>query len=160
LPEASENPAADLGECQPLDLALPSGEPLDLTGSWLGDDLGPYELRQFGDCLWWVGQNLTYTYVLTGTLAPDFTITGRWATIAASDRRIGTAVNYGYNWIGTGSIVLRVEFVDQGTNDDVVLTKIDISEDSGFEPGFPIAVTRWTRVDGDPDHPIPAPSPD
>ena len=104
--DATDVPAA-LGDCQPQDLQLPSGEPLDLTGSWEGNDLGPYQLRQFGDCLWMVGQNATFTLVYVGHINSDFTIDGRWATVAASDHVIGGVRNDAELYIGAGSLTLE-----------------------------------------------------
>jgi hypothetical protein len=156
--EASDITAA-LGDCQPLDLALPSGEPLDLTGSWEGNDVGPYQLRQFGDCLWMVGQNATFTLVYVGQLHSDFTIHGRWATVAASDHLIGGVRNDAELYIGSGSLTLGIVIGGAGANEDVWLEQIEETDNADFGPGYSLDVTTWTRVDSDPDHPIPAATP-
>lgn len=144
-------------ECQPLDLVLPSGEPLDLSGSWQANDLGPYQLRQFGDCLWWVGQNATFSLVFFGHLNSDFSVTGEWATVSASDHVIGGIRNPADLYIGTGTLSLRIEIGGAGTNSDVRLVKVSESDNPDFAPGYGIDVTEWTRVDGFPDHPLPTP---
>lgn len=149
----------DLAQCQPLDLVLPSGEPLDLTGSWLGNDEGPYQVRQFGDCLWWVGQNATFTMLFFGRVQQDFMVVGPWSTVAASDHVVGGVRNDADLYIGGGVITLQIEVADGGTNADITLTKTAESESPDFGPGYSLDVTSWTRVDDTPDHPIPAGSP-
>ena len=158
VPEPTAAPAdTATAECQPLDLVLPSGEPLDLTGSWQGNDLGPYQLRQFGDCLWWVGQNATYTLLFFGRLDADFTVAGNWGAIAASDHVIGGVRNPADRYIGTGTVRLRIEVGAGGTNANVTLTKVSGTDAQGFAAAFPIDVTTWIRVDDTPNHPIPGP---
>ena len=146
-----------LAECEALELVLPSGEPLDLTGSWRGNDLGPYEFRQFGDCLWWVGQNATFTILFFGYLDADFTASGNWATVAASDHVIGGVRNPADLYIGTGTLTLKIEAAAGSTNADVTVTKLSDTESPEFAPGYGIDVTTWVREDDTPDHPIPAP---
>jgi hypothetical protein len=141
--------------CQPIDMSLPSGEPLDLTGSWEGNDLGPYQLRQFGDCLWWVGQNNILSVLFFGHLRTDFTVRGRWATIAASDHDVGGTRNSADLYVGSGVLVLDVVVGEDGTNADVSLTRTAIIDSPDFGPGYEYGVTTWTRVDDTPDHPIP-----
>jgi hypothetical protein len=161
VPSTSATPStnglpADTADCRPQDLLLPSGEPLDLSGSWLGDDLGPYQFRQFGDCVWFVGQNATFSYVFHGRIAADFTVAGVWTTLSASDHLIGDIVNRGDTWVGTGSMVLNIEAGTGQTNADVVIRKLSDSNDPEFGPGYDINVTTWTKVDDQPDHPFPA----
>jgi hypothetical protein len=155
-PSAAATNAAS-AECQPLELLLPSGEELDLSGSWQGDDLGPYQLRQFGDCLWWVGQNATFSIVFFGHLDSDFTITGSWATVAASDHVIGGVRNPADLYIGTGTLSLEIDVGDGGTNADATLTKVAEEDSPEFAPGYSLDVTTWVRVDDTPNHPIPGP---
>lgn len=154
----SEAPSqAASAACQPLELVLPSGEPLDLSGSWQGDDLGPYQLRQFGDCLWWVGQNATFSILFLGRLDSGFTVTGNWATVAASDHVIGGIRNPADLYIGTGTLSLEIEIGAEGTNADATLRKVDETDSADFAAGYGLDVTTWTRVDDTPDHPIPSP---
>jgi hypothetical protein len=141
--------------CRPIDMSLPSGEPLDLTGSWEGNDLGPYQLRQFGDCLWWVGQNNILSVLFFGHLRTDFTVRGRWATIAASDHYVGGTRNAADLYVGSGVLVLDVVVGEDGTNANVSLTRTAIIDSPEFGPGYGYGVTTWMRVDDTPDHPIP-----
>ena len=159
-PTASAVPSGSAGataSCQPLDLRLPSGELVDLTGSWLGDDLGPYEFRQFGDCLWFVGQNATFSYVFYGHLEADFTIDGVWATVSASPHKIGDVTNPGELHIGSGTLSVSIDIGTAATNAEVVIRKVGFTNDPGFEPTFDVHVTTWTKVDDQPDHPFPPP---
>jgi len=153
----SSSAAAQAG-CQPLDLLLPSGDPLDLSGSWVADDLGPYQFRQFGDCLWFVGQNATFSYVFFGRVALDLTVSGSWATISASDHLIGDVMNPGDTHIGSGTMVLSIDLGAGASNADVVLRKTSFANDPDFAPAYDVHVTTWTKVDDTPDHPFPLPS--
>ena len=158
-PSAASAGASPAGEattetCAPIDLLTPSGEPVDLTGTWQGDDLALYQVRQLGECVWLIGQNGTYTYVFQGRLQGDFGVVGRWAVIAASDHLIGDIVNRGRFWIGTGTATLQIE---QGTDQATTLAKHHETVDPQYSPEYPIALTTWTRVDDEPDHPFPSP---
>jgi hypothetical protein len=155
--QASSAAAASDDEvnCQPLDMRLPSGEPLDLTGSWLGNDLGPYQLRQQGDCLWFVGQNNILSVLFFGHLRPDFTVQGRWSTIAASDHFVGGTRNPADLYVGSGTLALEIVVGEGGTNADVSVIRTAINDAPDYGPGYEYGVTSWTRVDDTPDHPIP-----
>jgi hypothetical protein len=147
----SDEPAA--ATCEPLDLRLPSGEPLDLTGTWLGNDTGLYQVRQSGECVWWVGQTTSFLHVLQGTVARGLTVSATWATVASS--AVGTPADAGYRpaimRIGDGSILLRIEVGADGTNDTLSLVKVSGTDNSRGG----ITTTHWTRVDDEPDHPLP-----
>lgn len=149
--------AAVTEQCNPIDLRLPSGDEVDLTGSWQGDDLAPYEMRQFGDCLWWVGNNPVFTYVGFVHLNSDFTLAGEWATIAASDVTTPSNQSRAREWIGAGTIQIELVLSDEGTNATLELHKVSYTNAPGFAPVYDIHVGSWTRVDDDPDHPIPTP---
>ena len=76
--------------CSPRTLAWDGTSPIDLTGTWAGDDAGVYYLRQLGDEVWWLGMSglggplvargLDFTNVYRGTLSGD-TITGTYADV-------------------------------------------------------------------------------
>ena len=92
---AVPSPSAPSAEdCRPIELLAPSGERVDLTGTWRvigGRQL--YNVLQEGDCVWIVGGfeaaaeggrfgNLgRETYVFDGHLRTDFTVHGRWASL-------------------------------------------------------------------------------
>jgi hypothetical protein len=74
--------------CVPIDLLLPSGERLDLTGTWVGGST-IHHVRQVGDCVWWVGisdlpgeaPGESWLNSFQGHLKPDFTLSGVWADV-------------------------------------------------------------------------------
>ena len=104
-----------------------------------------------------MGQNGTFTYVFQGRLNPDFTITGRWADIAASDHLIGDTINRRRFWIGTGTATMAIEAGSSGDNASITLKKESETVDPEYRPAYPIAITTWTRVDDTPDPPFPTP---
>ena len=90
---ASPSPAspvvdADFAGCSPIDLRMPSGDRLDLTGTWTGGST-IHHLRQVGDCVWWVGisdlpgepAGESWLNSFQGHLASDFTLSGVWADV-------------------------------------------------------------------------------
>ena len=107
-----------------------------------------------------VGQNATFTLMYVGQIHSDFTIDGRWATVAASDHVIGGVRNPAELYMGTGSMTMGIAIGEGGTNADIALEQIEETDNLDFGPGYSLDVTNWTRVDADPDHPIPAASPD
>lgn len=151
---ASSAPAAIT--CDPLDLRLPSGESLDLTGTWLGNDDGLYQVRQYGQCVWWVGQTDTWVHLLHGTVSSDLTVSASWATVASSNR--GTPADAGFVpaavRLGEGTWVLGIQIGSSGTNEDLRLVKVSGTDSSAGG----IRTTEWIRVDNDPDHPLPSPA--
>jgi hypothetical protein len=100
---------------------MPSGETLDLSGTWLGTDYGRYELRQDGTCLSWSGQSLAeqpspdrgaiidafpklpWSFVFVGHIDPNFDIDGQWADVVPSDRALNP----------TGELSVTVDFFTQ-----------------------------------------------
>jgi hypothetical protein len=71
--------------CEPLDLRTPSGDRIDLTGTWRGAQTLVY-VRQEANCVWWMalsdypdealGSRNMLLY--RGNLYPDFTLRGDW----------------------------------------------------------------------------------
>lgn len=97
---ASASPGETVRGCQPIDLRLPSGERIDLTGTWHGAQSVVF-IRQEGSCVWWIalsdypGHELGAQYMVTfrGDLAFDFTLSGEWMYVVPlpgiSDQRHG-----------------------------------------------------------------------
>jgi hypothetical protein len=88
-PSATSSAAAVADRaCNPIDLRTPSGQRIDLTGTWKGYETLHF-VRQYGDCVWW--EELTalqdeplgniYRSVFFGRLQTDFTLVGQWADI-------------------------------------------------------------------------------
>lgn len=74
--------------CRPIDLRSPTGQRIDLTGSWEGG-IFIHHVRQVLDCVWWIGYGRwpgtepgeLATLTFFGHLASDFTLSGNWTTI-------------------------------------------------------------------------------
>lgn len=116
-PDGSQAPAESVEEasgCSPIDFRGPSGAPVDLTGVWRSNDLGTYDIRQVGSCVYWLGMSQytdeepggSWTNVFSGALRSDFTIVGRWADVPFSADCIGC--------LNDGTITLRIGFVQSG----------------------------------------------
>lgn len=95
----SVTPAASLdGSCPPVVIRDASGNTIDLTGTWSGNDKGRYELRQVNSCLTWVGlsdfpdQSVGDTWITTfrGQIAADRTITGEFLDVSGGNPGSGT----------------------------------------------------------------------
>ncbi|MBI3746103.1 MAG: hypothetical protein HY264_06185 [Chloroflexi bacterium] len=81
---------AALFTCKSRTLAWDGTSPIDLTGTWAGDDQGVYYVRQLGDQVWWLGMSglgeaaaargTDWTNVYRGTLSGD-TVTGTYADV-------------------------------------------------------------------------------
>lgn len=63
--------------------AAPLPAPVDLTGEWLGDDGGRYQLRSIANELFWLGSNPTqaWAHVFHGARAPSGDYVGRWVDL-------------------------------------------------------------------------------
>jgi hypothetical protein len=89
-PEGTSVAAVD---CEPIDLRTPTGDRVDLTGTWEGGVM-VHHIRQEDECVWWIaystwpGTDLGEigNLVFLGKLAPDFTLSGRFTPIVMSDQ--------------------------------------------------------------------------
>jgi hypothetical protein len=91
-PPAMAPTSAPIGllQCPSRTVAWDGKSAINLTGTWAGDDLGVYYLRQLGDQVWWLGMSgiglplevrgADFTNVYLGTLSGD-TITGTYADV-------------------------------------------------------------------------------
>ncbi len=98
---ASDSPAASgtldaspaaIDVCPEIDLRMPNGERLDLSGRWLANDGGSYFLSQRRSCLFWMGQSPAgdgypaggvWTNVFSGRIVSSFLIAGPWTDVPA-----------------------------------------------------------------------------
>lgn len=94
-PSAAGSPIIGSGPadtCSPIDLRSPTGDRIDLTGTWEGGVFINH-VRQVGDCVWWIGYGRwpgtepgeLATLTFFGHIASDFTLSGSWATIVRPD---------------------------------------------------------------------------
>jgi hypothetical protein len=71
--------------CESIDLRGPSGDHVDLTGTWTGAGASPWNVRQLGNCLFMVGfeqygspySETVFHSMCEAQLRPDFTAPGR-----------------------------------------------------------------------------------
>ena len=104
--------AAEASDCAPIDIRGTTGSPVDLSGVWRSNDLGIYDIRQIGSCVYWLGMSQysgeepgsSWTNVFSGTLRSDLTIVGRWADVPFRPK----------SYLGDGELILHVDFVQSG----------------------------------------------
>jgi hypothetical protein len=113
--QASGVPAT--AACPAIDLRMPDGQSVDLTGDWQGDDFGTYYFSQVHSCLHWLGQSNVppeeptgagWTNVFTGRIAPDFTVEGPWSDLPYgfnADLQEGEVLN-------SGDLKLEIDFFE------------------------------------------------
>jgi hypothetical protein len=105
--------------CEPIDLRAPSGDRLDMTGTWGRDPLlGPiaWNVRQLGDCLFLVElgsfgtahSERVFHWLCEATLAADFTADGRCVQVGRNYEQVGQGTGF------TGPIRVEIEFDEAG----------------------------------------------
>lgn len=150
-PSATGTGSAALSPCPDVELRTPSGDELDLTGTWLGNEDSYWVLTQVRGCLWGTTTDLyaepagrpTYWQIyLRGIVQPDFTVP---IEFAYSPLTVGPDIR------GYGHATLGIGFDDSLTRVGLTLTKIEGC--SGGEDGPPcpegegtLQTTLWTRV--------------
>ena len=130
--------------CKPIDLRTPSGQRIDLTGTWEGYEALHF-VRQYGDCVWWEeftavpdDEPLGYIYrsLFFGRLRTDFTLVGQWADIYTGILPNGAPV-IPSNGEATWEIIIQSE----GTTEVITLRGLWRFPDAdGIRP--PIVLTR------------------
>ena len=142
-PIASANPGADASPsgCADFDLRLPSGGPVDLTGTWHGDDDAYWVFVQVGDCVWATATdhylNGYWQVSLRGTLRTDFTLPIEF--VYAGNRDLG-----GHR--GFGHAVLQIDITDAGGAETLSLRKIGGCDATGEPPCPPGETSLQTTV--------------
>jgi hypothetical protein len=149
----SAQPAAQ--ECREIDLLTESGLPLDLTGTWQGNDAGVYDLNQDRSCLYWLGMSNYrgsepgeyWTNVFYGTIQSDFTIAGHWGDVPYTP---GADMD-------NGEITLGVDFDSSNGEEFPILRRLEATGGFGasaFVPvdALPAAVDLEGSFGGNYDH--------
>jgi hypothetical protein len=104
-------------DCGTSNLVSPSGDRLDLTGTWQGGVM-VHHVRQTGDCVSWIGYGTwpgtelgeIGTLVFLGRLAPDFSVRGQFTWIVGLENP-----NNAYGLPGQGRhLEFEVVFDDAG----------------------------------------------
>ena len=139
--------------CPDLDLRSPSGDVVDVSGTWYGNDAAYWSFVQVGTCVWatatdYYVNDLWLQAYFRGALDSDFTIPGEFA-YAGLERAVGHAT-------------LEVQFDATGRGNAVKLVKVagcDAGADSApCPPGeAPLQTTQWTRVSDEIILPPPTP---
>lgn len=170
VPGASAQPAGR--DCSSVNIVTPSGADVQLTGTWRADDQGRYEIFQRESCVNWLGMSQDrgadssagddWTNVFIGTIRPDFTIVGDWGDVPFNPALPS-------NFLGNGSLVLKIDFDETGDVDRPVLRRTAESS-GGFGGGVwvleeslsdPVELAGtfggdqereciWVEVDGEP----------
>ena len=97
---AAPQPSGDPANCPAVQVSGPDGQPLDLSGTWSGNDGGLYYIKELGTCIWWSGlSNFTdqgqypgqeWVMVFDGTINADGVIVGDFVDVKSSNPGTGT----------------------------------------------------------------------
>ena len=125
--EASSGPPALA--CASLDLRMPNGELIDLTGTWEGGATVHY-VRQIGDCVWWIAlsdwpdQELGdfYSFTFSGHLSSDFTLEGDFAAILRPNL-MGLPIS------PSGHIKFDIDLPEANSDEPITLRQVDVTEE-------------------------------
>lgn len=117
--------ARSVDTCSPIDLRSPTGDRIDLTGTWEGGVFINH-VRQVGDCVWWIGYGRwpgtepgeLATLTFFGHIDSDFTLSGSWATIVRPD-----APGVYYSGPQEGDVAFTIGF-DPETGMATTLTRV------------------------------------
>jgi hypothetical protein len=142
-PSAAASAAAQLQDCSPIELRTPQGVFVDLTGAWTGGST-IHDVRQLGDCVWWVGRSdwpneelgSLWALVFSGHLHPDFTLSGEWVEVY----RTSAAGGGGHR--GLVAFDIEVQVVD---GQEVIVLHRDNTAQLGDQGNFYTADTL-TRI--------------
>ena len=112
-PDPSVDPEA--AECPATDIVSPSGSRLQLTGVWLSNNPGTYDILQRGSCIYWMASSLDigsgpgheWANVFTGTIGNDLSITGRWGDVPFNSQIL-------HEDLANGLAALHIDFDDSG----------------------------------------------
>ncbi len=152
-----------------MDLRSPSGEEVDLTGTWATElwtpRAGTYYLQQIGECLWWAGgfpldtddpsfgPTGNWINVFRGAVHSDFTVVGDWTDVHRECSTPTVIVCYGgpARPGSGGTISLEIRF-------DADTTRLVFVEGTGelFNQGMEYLDQSWIRVNGDATGPPPS----
>jgi hypothetical protein len=123
--------------CPPVQVSGPDGQPLDLSGTWSGNDGGLYYIKQVDSCIWWSGlSNFTeqgqypgqeWVMVFRGSMDSAGIINGDFVDVFSTNP--GT---------GTMTIEARIDPVESGDS------QVNLYRTA--QTGHEIGVTFWTRV--------------
>ena len=138
------------GSCPAVAVSGPDGQPLDLSGTWSGNDGGLYYIKQIDSCVWWSGlsnfvdqgQYPGQEWIMTfrGTINSEGVISGDFVDVKSTNPGSGTM-----------TIEPRIDQVE-GVGSVVNLYRTAAT-------GHEIGVTFWRRTTEPAASPTPGESP-
>lgn len=120
--------------CPPVQLLAPDGTPVDLSGTWSGNDGGLYYLKQIGSCVWWSGvsdfdgQYPGESWIMTfkGQVVPEGVISGDFVDVKSTNP-------------GSGTLTIEIRAEERDGQQVINLYRTALT-------GSPIGVTFWERT--------------
>jgi hypothetical protein len=147
-------PGIGAQNCATIDLRSPSGNEIDLTGTWMTEKEGVrgglYHFQQSGECIWFAGAidpgvevgdialDLPVV-VFAGRMGTDLTVAGRWADTPNPNAR-GI---FGRLW--WGDMTLKIEFIGPGADEQIRLVFVGGTGAPFLEPGYR-EDQSWVRI--------------
>ena len=124
-PQPSQPVAA---ECEPSVIPFDATAPIDLTGTWTGDDGGVYFVRQLDDVVWWNGMSSrdgpagrpwpSWNNVGRGILGDDLRIVADWSDVPRGGVGGHGTVTFQVGSHPTGDLeILKIEETGTGRGD-------------------------------------------
>lgn len=153
---AVPSPAADVLDCSGQEMRMPSGDLLDLSGTWEGGST-TFFLRQHNHCVWWMGVSAypnqapgdCFTNTFAGRLGDDFSLRGEWASIVVGGGECAGTTNAGS---AEGLVTLTLDFDCDGCANLPVIRDPWYETSSAPSPYFYTTELRWVG-------PLPASAP-
>ncbi len=120
--------------CPPVQRSGPDGQPVDLSGTWSGNDAGLYYIKQIGNCVWWSGLSSfegqypgqEWVMAFRGTMNDDGVINGDFVDVKSTNP-------------GSGTMTIEAR-IDQVNGQGVIQLYRTAST------GHPIGVTFWQPI--------------
>jgi hypothetical protein len=146
---AAPSPEAEDLDCSGQEMRTPSGDLLDLSGTWEGGSTTFY-LRQHNHCVWWMGVSAfpnqapgdCFTNTYAGRLGDDFFLRGEWASIVIGGGECAGTTNSG---LAEAFVTLALDFDCDGCANRPVLRDPWYKTSSAPSPYFYTPELRWVR---------------
>jgi len=141
------SPEAAALDCSGGDMRTPSGDLLDLSGTWEGGSTTFY-LRQMNRCVWWMGLSAfpnqragdCFTNTYDGRLGDDFFLRGEWASIVIGG---GECSGTTQDESTEGFVTLWLDFDCDGCGNIPVIRDPWYETSSAPSPYFYTSELRW-----------------
>jgi hypothetical protein len=134
-------PSTDAAECPDIDLRTPTGERINLNGTWEtlqgGHRSGIYYFRQVGSCLWFVG----------GFPRPEDGVVDEVGALSVVTTSYLVWIDYPHVNVPPaqgGTLDLRIEFEESGIPQ---LAYVDDVGERFLDPTLVVDELTWVKVD-------------